>query len=265
MAIKVNWRDVKPYIGHETAIVWPILGPTTAGEASSYRATPLQGFSGVTRHMIQPGKAGDYHVHFDREQVYYFTEGSGKMNIDEVIYPVKKGDAVCVPPTSYHHMINDTDEWLVHLIINGKHVPEAQQEENKKIIAASNAHGSKQRIAHRHWLDSMPHVSHGAALLWSVFAGRGTPGRSYTEAPVEGVQKITIHRLQPRLQTGTHSHSDKEQVYVFTEGTGKMIVGDETLDVEEGDFVYGPPRVPHGLINDSDGWLEHLIISAEVE
>ena len=73
------------------------LGPTTAGESSSYNATPLQGFSGVTRHMIQPGKAGDYHVHFDREQVYYFTEGSGKMNIDEVIYPVRKGDAVCVP------------------------------------------------------------------------------------------------------------------------------------------------------------------------
>ena len=183
MAIKVNWRDVTPYIGHETAIVWPILGPESAGEGSSYNATPLQGFSGVTRHMIQPGKAGDYHVHYDREQVYYFTEGSGKMNIDEVIYPVKKGDAVCVPPTSYHHMINDTDEWLVHLIINGKHVPEAQQEENKRIIAASNAHGSKQPIAHRHWLDSMPHVSHGAALLWSVFAGKGTRRDAPTPRP----------------------------------------------------------------------------------
>ena len=172
MAIKVNWRDVTPYIGHETAIVWPILGPTTAGKGSSYNATPLQGFSGVTRHMIQPGKAGDYHVHFDREQVYYFTEGSGKMNIDEVIYPVKKGDAVCVPPTSYHHMINDTDEWLVHLIINGKHVPEDQQEKNKKIIAASNAHGSKQPIAHRHWLDRGPPCS-----------GRSSPARGLPVAP----------------------------------------------------------------------------------
>ena len=261
MVIKVNWRDVTPNVAHQTAIVWPILG----AKGSTYGTSPIQGFSGVTRHMIQPGKAGDYHVHFDREQVYYFTEGSGKMNIDEVIYDVKKGDAVCVPPTSYHHMIDDTDDWLVHLIINGKHVSEEQQEANKKIIADSNSHGSKQPIAHRHWLDSMPHVSHGAALLWSVFAGKGTKGRSYNEAPVEGVKKITLHRLQPRLETGTHSHATMEQVYVFTEGTGKMIVGDETVDVEEGDFVYGPPNVPHGLINDSNDWLEHLIISAMVE
>ena len=80
-------------------------------------------------------------------------------------------------------MINDTDEWLVHLIINGKHVPEEQQEENKKIIAASNAHGSKQPIAHRHWLDSMPHVSHGAALLWSIFAGKGNAGTLLHRGP----------------------------------------------------------------------------------
>jgi hypothetical protein len=31
------------------------------------------------------------------------------MNIDEVVYAVRQGDAVCVPPTCYHHMINDTE------------------------------------------------------------------------------------------------------------------------------------------------------------
>ena len=264
MAVKVNWRDVTPNIAHNTAIVWPVLGPV--GTASgSYRATPIRGYTGITRHMIQPRMSGDYHVHYDREQVYYFTDGCGKLNIDEVIYECRKGDAVCIPPTSYHQMINDTDDWLVHLIINGRQVSEEEQEANKKINAASNAHGSKQPIAHRRWLDSMPGVSHGAALLWSIFAARGTPDRSYTEAPLEGVQKITIHRLQPRLETGPHSHSDIEQVYVFTEGRGKMIVGDETIDVEEGDYVYCPLDVQHGLINDSDDWVEHLIISAAVD
>jgi mannose-6-phosphate isomerase-like protein (cupin superfamily) len=55
-----------------------------------------------------------------------------------------------------------------------------------------------------------------------------------------------------------------EQVYFFTQGRGKMIVGDETIDVRDGDAVYGPPKVPHGLINDSDDWVEHLIMSANV-
>ena len=44
----------------------------------------------------------------------------------------------------------------------------------------------------------------------------------------------------------------------------KMIVGDETIDVRDGDAVYGPPGIPHGLTNDSDDWVEHLIISADV-
>ena len=34
------------------------------------------------------------HAHADREQVYYFTAGRGKMNIDEVVYEVQRGDAV---------------------------------------------------------------------------------------------------------------------------------------------------------------------------
>ena len=52
------------------------------------------GWSGITQHMIQPHKSGDYHAHADREQVYYFTQGRGKMNIDEVVYEVQRGDAV---------------------------------------------------------------------------------------------------------------------------------------------------------------------------
>ena len=254
MVVKTNWRDVVPNIGHQTAIVWPLLGP--AGGVG------LEGFQALTMHTIQPHMAGDYHVHFDREQIYYFTYGSGKMNIDEVIYPVKKGDAVCVPITAYHHMINDTDDYLTHLIINGKPVPENQQEKNKEIIAATKGHGTKMPIAHRHWLDGKPHVSHGAALMWSIFGPKGQEGKSYNEAPAEGIQKVTLHRLQPRQSTGVHTHTDKEQVYYFTEGRGKMIVGDETFDVEEGDAVYGPPHIQHGLINDTNDWLEHLIISA---
>ena len=259
-----NWRSIVPNIAHETAIVWPYFSIVGLRDDSPPDQAVLQGFQALTVHQIQPQKSGDNHVHFDREQVYYFTRGSGKLNIDEVIYPVRKGDAVCIPTTCYHQMINDTDHWLEHLIINGLPVSQEQQEKNKEVIATTGAHGSKLPIAHRNWLDSQPHISHGAALLWSIFAPKGAQGKSYNEAPVEGIKKVTIHRLQPGLETKPHSHSNMEQVYYFTEGRGKMIVGDETIDVRDGDAVYGPPDVPHGLTNDSDDWVEHLIISADV-
>ena len=81
---------------------------------------------------------------------------------------------------------------------------------------------------------------------------------------MEGIKKVTIHRLQPGLETKPHAHTDMEQVYYFTEGRAKIIVGDETIEVRDGDAVYGPPDIPHGLTNDSDDWVEHLIISADV-
>ena len=194
---------------------------------------------------MQPGKSGDYHIHSDKEQVYYFTKGRGKMNIHDKLYDVKQGDAICAPIEKRHQLINDSDEWIEHLIINGNADTTAE-------------------VAQRNWLDSAPHISHGAALLWSIFTKEGTEGKTFNEAPLKGITNFTLHRLQPGIQTGTHTHAEKEQVYYFTEGHGKMIVGDETVDVGPGDAVYGPAKVQHGLINDTDDWLEHLIISAAV-
>ena len=116
MAVKVNWRDVTPNIAHNTAIVWPVLGPV--GTASgSYRATPIRGYTGITRHMIQPRMSGDYHVHYDREQVYVFTEGRGKMIVGDETIDVEEGDYVYCPLDVQHGLINDSDDWVEHLII----------------------------------------------------------------------------------------------------------------------------------------------------
>ncbi len=43
-----------------------------------------------------------------------------------------------------------------------------------------------------------------------------------------------------------------------------MKIDDKLYDVVEGDAIYIPPKAKHQLINDSDEWIEHLIITAEV-
>lgn len=244
MVIVRNWKNIVPVVSHETAIVWSLLS-TKGAEGKTPSEAPLEGFIALTLHRMQPGKSGDYHIHSDKEQVYYFTKGRGKMNIDDKLYEVRQGDAICAPIEKRHQLINDSDEWIEHLIINGKAETTAD-------------------VAQRNWLDSTPHISHGAALLWSIFTKKGTEGKTFNEAPLQGIVNFTLHRLQPGLETGTHTHAQKEQVYYFTEGYGQMIVGDEKVDVRPGDAVYGPAGIQHGLINNSDDWLEHLIISAAV-
>ena len=118
-----NWSDVTPYVGHETAIIWPIFrGQGSAG--LSPEEAPLLGTTGFTVHAMQRGMEGDYHDHEDVEQTYYITQGQGKMKIDDEIYEVKEGDAVHLPPKTMHQLINDSDDWIQHLIISATVKPE---------------------------------------------------------------------------------------------------------------------------------------------
>ena len=35
----------------------------------------------------------------------------------------------------------------------------------------------------------------------------------------------------------------------------------QVIDVREGDSVYIPPKVKHQMINSTDEWVEHLLLS----
>lgn len=56
-------------------------------------------------------------------------------------------------------------------------------------------------------------------------------------------------------QTRGHRHYGQEEVYIFAQGRGKMIVGDETdppFNVSSGDIVLIPDGAFHRVINDGD-------------
>lgn len=73
-----------------------------------------------------------------------------------------------------------------------------------------------------------------------VFAGiAGLPVRSF----VMGQSQIYPGGGIPR-----HAH-ENEEVYVLLKGQARMVVGDQALDLSEGDAVYLPPNVPHELRN----------------
>lgn len=116
MVVKRNWKDETPYVGHESAIIWPIFR-ARGTEGRTYEQAPLESMTGFTLHLMQAGKSGDYHEHADAEQVYYFIRGHGKMKIDGQIISVREGDAVHIPPRSKHQLINDSDEWIEHLLV----------------------------------------------------------------------------------------------------------------------------------------------------
>jgi mannose-6-phosphate isomerase-like protein (cupin superfamily) len=52
--------------------------------------------------------------------------------------------------------------------------------------------------------------------------------------------------------TEAHFHRVTEEIYFFTGGMGRMILGEQESQVGAGDCVVIPPGLPHQLINESE-------------
>ena len=48
---------------------------------------------------------------------------------------------------------------------------------------------------------------------------------------------VSTTQLQPSRQTNGHSHKGQEEVYIFTQGSGRILIDDEITDVSAGDTV----------------------------
>ncbi|MBM3934050.1 MAG: cupin domain-containing protein [SAR202 cluster bacterium] len=110
-----HWETIKPTIGHGTSIIWNIFGQKAEGKPLA--EAPLIGYQNFTLHLLQPHSEGDYHSHTTKEQIFYITRGKGKMNLDDKLIPVRAGDTIHIPPPTKHQIINDSEDWLEHLVI----------------------------------------------------------------------------------------------------------------------------------------------------
>ena len=88
----------------------------------------------------------------------------------------------------------------------------------------------------------MPTVLHGGAerlpIRWVNVA----------EAPA----RISRYRVAPGEAVSMHVHTGKAEYWVIVVGSGAVRVGDQVIEVSEGDVVATPPGVPHALRNTGD-------------
>jgi mannose-6-phosphate isomerase-like protein (cupin superfamily) len=62
-------------------------------------------------------------------------------------------------------------------------------------------------------------------------------------------QSLAEATVPPGGATIRHFHRITEEIYTFTEGMGRMWLGEEEAEVRAGDTVVIPPGVPHKLLN----------------
>ena len=63
---------------------------------------------------------------------------------------------------------------------------------------------------------------------------------------------VSKTELHPGKETGGHNHSGQEEVYIFTNGTGRMVVGTKTYNVQTGDIILIPDGDFHKVWNEGE-------------
>jgi quercetin dioxygenase-like cupin family protein len=59
---------------------------------------------------------------------------------------------------------------------------------------------------------------------------------------------VGLNCFEPGQSQKRHVHAESDKFYLVLSGKARMIVGDETGDVEAGTIVWAPADVPHGVL-----------------
>ncbi len=251
-AVVRNWRDSESYLGHDNAIVWPILSPVKADDPSPFNClTMASGFAG---HSLQGGKSTDYHAHAQAEQYYYILSGEAEVLIEEDRFPVSEGSVAYFPPGVGHQLIGENNpDWMQYLIITCP-VPEEKLAEGQPL--------GKARVIN--WRDASPNMGvHGNAVTWQLLERLVNDDDPVTDQPcLLAFWYLARQAVSKGNASDYHVHDDKEQIYYILEGEGTVVAGFDAHPVKEGDTVYLPQNVPHVILNDRhEGWLSYLVVS----
>lgn len=89
----------------------------------------------------------------------------------------------------------------------------------------------------------------------------------YTVLDVKGLDHLVVSMtiLHPGKETGGHSHGDADEVYIVTEGTGKMNIDKDKFDVKKDDIVLVKRGCFHKVFNESDKDLKFLSVFEKYE
>ena len=69
---------------------------------------------------MQPNKSTSGHNHQGQEEVYYFIEGTGKIEIDDNWFPVEPGDVVLIQDGVFHRVHSASEELYFVCVFDGR-------------------------------------------------------------------------------------------------------------------------------------------------
>lgn len=86
------------------------------------------------------------------------------------------------------------------------------------------------------------------------------PDKFYKTTMFEGAYAMVgLNCLDPGQAQPVHDHAGADKVYIVLEGVGAFTVGDEVRDAGEGEVVWAPAGLAHGVENKGQERLVLLV------
>jgi mannose-6-phosphate isomerase-like protein (cupin superfamily) len=103
--IRSAHRDAPAYETRDGSLIRELMHPDVHGNR-------CQSLAEAT---LRPGQLTRFHRHAQSEEIYYVLQGEALMTVDREKQPIVRGDAVLIPPGSWHCITNTGDGDLVFL------------------------------------------------------------------------------------------------------------------------------------------------------
>lgn len=126
----------------------------------------------------------------------------------------------------------------------------------------------------KNWRTASPHISYKCGVEWSIFVRKNTDAAAYYQkygvketpswgaACMENLAYFEYAMVQPGGKLEEHTCDYYEEIYYIIKGSGIMLVDKKEYAIKEGDAIYLPKKVSHGIINDSENFINYLVFAA---
>jgi len=105
-------------------------------------------------------------------------------------------------------------------------------------------------------VQSSSHGGEGPVDLYEIWGGADF------QTAVDFLDRVVV---PPGTTVGYHRHGENEEMYILLDGQGTMTIEGEAVAVKKGDMILNPANGAHGLVNDSDGDIDLLVLQVGVK
>jgi mannose-6-phosphate isomerase-like protein (cupin superfamily) len=200
-----------------------------------------------------PNQDGPPHKHNDKTQLFYVTNGVGKIHLGNNVYDASPGDLAYVPAGLIHQTITTTSEKLCYMLFNifidkGKeghttfadHIEKVKQ--IRKLQAESGISGENDD---NNIKDVLPgkFFSHILSVNKSALAAKHAVELITRDSKIN--LELNLVRRAAGIKNEMEVHTEKEQTFFVVEGDGTVTIGEDTESVKPGNVMFIPRNIYH--------------------